>query len=530
MPNSIRSVRNGEDSLDRGGIGYRGPDRRKAATETHASTRSLAVALGILALITIGVALAAAGLVPARGSHRVHGAEWLTSSAAMLAALAGAVCAMRWRLVGEACALWMAAALLVYSGASIAFPSIVQSFVPGSDGAQSWAEVLRPASVFVVIVLLSAAVAAPRVDSQLRPRRVLAITALAFVLGLAGAWLSSGFRMVLGPALDRPSLTDSTALGQVGIALVWAGLGAAFLYRSVRGQRAISPWIGVMLLSLAESRLAVGLSVTADASWTLAGQGFRLFGVTAGLVGSTRDLQRAFVRQRAELLDSMLELASTRARRRAERASEEERDHDLRAALAGIGGAALMLERHRDQLSEEDSTALARAVKAEIDRLQQIVNVRRSEAEPFGLAGALSPALLLAVAGGVEVDFDVRPELSVVGRPAEVAEAVQNLVDNARLYAPGSPVTVRASTEGLVAVLRIEDRGPGVDPADRERIFQRGWRGTPDGHVEGSGLGLFVASKLVRAQGGDLWVEERPGGGASFVLTLPLAPQGAGVR
>lgn len=530
MPTSMRSVRNGEDSVDRGGIEYRGPDRRKAAIETHAPTRSLVLALGLLALITIGVALAAAGLVPARGSRDVHGAEWLTSSAAMLAALAAAVCAMRWRLVGEACALWLAAALLVYSGASIAFPSIVHSFVPGSDGARSWAEVLRPASVFVVIVLFAAAVAAPRVDSRLSPRRVVAVTALAMVCGLACASLSGGFRMVLGPALDRPSLTESTALGQVGIALVWAGLGGAFLYRAVRGQQAISPWIGVMLLGLAEARLAVGLSVTADGSWTLAGQGFRVFGVAAGLVGATRDLQRAFIRQRTELLDSVLELASARARRRAERASEEERDHDLRAALAGIGGAALMLERHHDQLSEQDRAALARAVKAEIERLQKIVNVERSDAEPFGLAGALSPALLLAVAGGVEVDFDVPPEVSVVGRPAEVAEAVQNLVDNARLYAPVSPVTVRASTDGLVAVLRIEDRGPGVDPADRNRIFQRGWRGAPDGHVEGSGLGLFVASKLVRAQGGDLWVEERPGGGASFVLTLPLAPQGAGVR
>src|SRR5687768_13426983 len=102
MPNSTRSVRNGEGSVDRGGIGYRGPDRRKAASETHAPTRSLVIALGILALTTVGVALAAGGFLPARGSQPLHGAEWLTSSAAMLAAVTSAVCAMRWRLVGEA--------------------------------------------------------------------------------------------------------------------------------------------------------------------------------------------------------------------------------------------------------------------------------------------------------------------------------------------------------------------------------------------------------------------------------------------
>lgn len=528
MPNSMLSVRDDEGSVGRRG-GYRGPDRRRAAAPDGAPTRSLLVALGLLAFITIAVALAAGGLglLPTGRSHELEGAQWLTSSAAMLAALAAAVSAMRWRLVGEASALWIAAALLIYAVTGIAFPGIVQSLAPGS-GVQSLATVLRPASVFVVIVLLSVAVAAPAVDAQLGPRRIAGVAAVAAAAGTFGAWVSADFRLILGPALDRPSLTESAALGQVGVAFLWAALGGAFLYRSVRGTQDTSPWIGVMLLCLAEARLAVALSVNADATWSLASQIFRLIGVGAGLAGASRDLQRAFVRQRAELLDSVLELASARARRRAERATEEERAHDLRAALAGIGGAAITLERHHAHLSEEERVALAGAVKAEIDRLQQIVNTERSEPQPFGLAGALSPALLLAAAGGVDVDLDVDADLTVLGRPAEVAEAVQNLVDNARLYAPGSPVTVRAEKQGLQAVLRVEDRGPGVPREHRERVFERGWRGVKD--VDGSGLGLHVASKLVRGQGGDLWVEERPGGGASFVLTLPLAPQGAGVR
>jgi signal transduction histidine kinase len=66
--------------------------------------------------------------------------------------------------------------------------------------------------------------------------------------------------------------------------------------------------------------------------------------------------------------------------------------------------------------------------------------------------------------------------------------------------------------------LRVEDRGPGVRADIRRLIFERGWRGQDD--VEGSGLGLYVAARLVRDQGGDLHVEERAGGGASFVMTL----------
>ena len=63
----------------------------------------------------------------------------------------------------------------------------------------------------------------------------------------------------------------------------------------------------------------------------------------------------------------------------------------------------------------------------------------------------------------------------------------------------------------------------------RRSIFERSRRGSTSDGVEGSGLGLYVASRLMREQGGDLWVTDNPGGGAAFVMSLP-APDGTGPR
>jgi signal transduction histidine kinase len=104
-----------------------------------------------------------------------------------------------------------------------------------------------------------------------------------------------------------------------------------------------------------------------------------------------------------------------------------------------------------------------------------------------------------------------------VGRANELVEVVQTLLDNARDHAPRSSVVVRAQREGDRILVRVEDRGPGVAPSSRDRIFQRGVTSSRTG----SGLGLYVARRLVREQGGDLWLEDRLGGGSSFVVSLP---------
>jgi signal transduction histidine kinase len=124
-----------------------------------------------------------------------------------------------------------------------------------------------------------------------------------------------------------------------------------------------------------------------------------------------------------------------------------------------------------------------------------------------------------------------RPERPVMvdADPALLKQVFLNLMENALLYSPeGSPVDVswRSSADGRFAVADVWGRGPGVPPADRERVFDRFVRlsrapGRPD--VAGAGLGLYIARSILDAHGGDLRVEDGEGSGARFVLRLPLA-------
>jgi two-component system OmpR family sensor kinase len=496
---------------------YRGPDRRAGratAADRAGSTRGASYVVFLVA--TNVVVLGVASAVGSSFSVRADTTDWLTASVAVVAALAGAIELMRWRLVGDAVAVWVGTALLVYSAATIAFPGLLRSF--GSDHAQSWDDLVRPSSAFVVMALLAIAAAGPDVDARLRPKRALAVAAGIGVVGLVAAAMSVDVRLLLGPPIDHAAATSALAFGQVGAAVLWLGLGAAFLLRSSPDDAA-RPWVGVFLLGLAEARLSLAVSVTRDPSWLLASQLFRVFGVAAVLAGAVQGLHVAFAQQRTRLLDSLVELSSARAQQQAAEATAEERAHDLRAALLGIGSAAVTLERYHHQISDDERASLTCALSAEIARLQHFVAANEAQPEAFELADALLPMLSCARARGAQIDCDL-VAADVVGRRGEVAEAVQNVVDNACRHAPGSPITVRAEQRDGLVLLRVEDRGPGVADEHKRHVFERGWRRDAS---QGSGLGLHVAARLVGRQHGDLWVEDRPGGGASFVLALPAA-------
>ena len=139
----------------------------------------------------------------------------------------------------------------------------------------------------------------------------------------------------------------------------------------------------------------------------------------------------------------------------------------------------------------------------------------------FRLADVVDGQLMLARAQGMHILADVPRHLTAYGRPADVAEVLQNLLTNARHHARSSPVTIRATPFDDHVLLRVEDRGPGVAGPEKDAIFERGRRASS---AEGSGLGLYVSARLIEDQDGRLTVEDRPGGGASFVLRLPCEP------
>ncbi len=102
-----------------------------------------------------------------------------------------------------------------------------------------------------------------------------------------------------------------------------------------------------------------------------------------------------------------------------------------------------------------------------------------------------------------------------------------NLLDNAMKYAPDSDVVrVRVRGSARALTLEVEDHGPGIDPEDARRVFERFYRGKAarSGVARGSGIGLALVKHIARSHGGDVAVRAAEGGGAVFVVTLPVVP------
>lgn len=106
--------------------------------------------------------------------------------------------------------------------------------------------------------------------------------------------------------------------------------------------------------------------------------------------------------------------------------------------------------------------------------------------------------------------------------PRAVQRALQNLIDNALKYGNGA-ATLRLEQDGDGVGIRIEDEGPGLPPAMLERVFEPFFRveDSRSRKTGGTGLGLAIARNLMRAQGGDIWLENRADGGLMAVLHLP---------
>ncbi|WP_217618989.1 extracellular solute-binding protein [Achromobacter sp. GbtcB20] len=116
----------------------------------------------------------------------------------------------------------------------------------------------------------------------------------------------------------------------------------------------------------------------------------------------------------------------------------------------------------------------------------------------------------------------------IAGDRIALREMLRNLVDNALRYAPDGPVDIQATpVAGYRVALTVSDRGPGVADDEKESVQQRFSRGRAGETLPGSGLGLAIVRSVAVAHGGSLWLLDRPGGGLTARVVLPLARAGA---
>ncbi len=203
--------------------------------------------------------------------------------------------------------------------------------------------------------------------------------------------------------------------------------------------------------------------------------------------------------------------------------------HDLRTPLAAILGLAVTLERADIDLEPEESRDLARRIATNARKLDRMVTdlldldrLARGIVEPKLMptdVGALVARVVgdsdLMAQGRVAADT---PGLTVNVDGSKVERIVENLLANTLRHTPaGTPVWVRVEAADGGALIVVEDSGPGVPEDLRDAIFQPFQQG-PDApeHSPGVGVGLTLVARFAELLGGRAWVQERPGGGASF--------------
>lgn len=205
--------------------------------------------------------------------------------------------------------------------------------------------------------------------------------------------------------------------------------------------------------------------------------------------------------------------------------------HELRTPLSIVTAYVEVLRkggidaRVRDQAFATLATETTR-MRRLVDRLVALARLEQPETtqpavvDVGGLAGD-AVAAIVAARGG-DVVCDAESGAFVLADPADLHEAIANLVDNAIKYGAGTPVRVAVEHERNAIVVRVGDRGPGIAPADRDKIFERFYRGAAQESIAGSGLGLAIAVRAAKRAGGELSLERSGGGDTVFALRLPL--------
>jgi two-component system sensor histidine kinase KdpD len=268
---------------------------------------------------------------------------------------------------------------------------------------------------------------------------------------------------------------------------------------------------------------------------------------TDHLAPEERSLMDDFVNGLAGSLDRSRLAREARAARDAA-AVEEARagflaamTHNLRTPLASIGAAASVLLDPMARLERPEAVELLETVRGEADRLDRLVTkvlllgriqsgTVRPDPQPVEVAELVQAAARrMRLLGMGRVELSGRDDVpAVMVDQALIEVALVNVLENALRYStPGTMVDVALVAEPDRVRVSIADHGPGVAPEDRERVFEQFERGGGADPAVGAGIGLAITREFVQAHGGWCWLQETPGGGATLVMTLPIATRSA---
>ncbi|TME64897.1 MAG: hypothetical protein E6I54_04680 [Chloroflexi bacterium] len=300
-----------------------------------------------------------------------------------------------------------------------------------------------------------------------------------------------------------------TAAGAISLAYV-----AIAAYRSERFGLVAEPW-----------RLAFHVSVFILAAYMMS--------------GLLRELEHLRA-QREKFVRQAVEAAALRQADRIKSEFLAAMSHDFRSPLTVVRGAVELLLGERPGSLTSAQRELAESAERNVRRLEdftaQLLEMARLEEGQIALdkeeidaialvRDVVADHAVLAKQKRQWISLDVDPDPPrVVADRSKMHQALANLIVNAIRYAPhGTPILVAAHRKGDALRIEVRDHGPGIAREDRQRIFDKFFRGQNADGTPGPGLGPAIARSLVTLHGGTLEYEENPGGGSAFVTLLPLA-------
>jgi PAS domain S-box-containing protein len=211
--------------------------------------------------------------------------------------------------------------------------------------------------------------------------------------------------------------------------------------------------------------------------------------------------------------------------------------HELRSPITVIYGGARMLKSRADRMDAESRESIIADIEQESERLYRVVEDLLALARvelgwpidtvPIQVAKWLDKVVTAfgqrrqSREIAVDVEADLPP---ACGEPVYLEQVMRNLLGNADKYSPTEkPITVQARRQGDEIIVSVLDRGPGIDESEIDLIFERFYRSERTSRqAKGAGIGLTVCKRLMEAQSGRIWAEQREGGGLNVSFALPV--------